>query len=486
MNVILIETDQLSAKWLGCYGNPAAHTPNLDKLARHSTKFINCFANNPVCMPSRASTMTGRSCQHHGVLYNGWELTPDHPTFPQVLQQNGVQTFGVGKFHLECHANGAHLDVLKYGFDRAETTEDIRAGDWLDWVGENHPESYDNALATCWPMEGLHKYGPDQIDLVEDIMEARSKFVPEKPLDALRHPSKVPEEVCQTTWITSRALDFMSERDKDKPFYLKVSYVDPHDLYDPPARFLDLIDKDLIPDPVSGAEAMGLLGEIPFVKNKQLTNDQWKEVRHHYFASIAFVDEQIGRIMDYLEKTGLSDNTAIIFTADHGDMMGDHGFPTKGSWHYDACIRVPFLLHLPGQTTGNTESRAISNLDIFPTVTAMAGVDHNIPVEGENLTSENWHERIDAVLIETYGSYGDSTPEKRARTVANGQYRYTRYGNGFEMLYDVENDPDETNNLAGVHEYQAKIHELRKTMLDLIAAQYIPLPGRNKHPFGSH
>ena len=152
MNIVFIECDQLSAKWLGCYGSPAAHTPNIDALGAQGMRFDNCFANLPVCMPSRSSTLTGRSAQHHGVFYNGWELGTHLPTFTQVLQQSRVQTFGVGKFHLQCHGRDAYNDVLQYGFDRAEVTEDHRAGDWLDWVEREHPDCYERALATVWPM----------------------------------------------------------------------------------------------------------------------------------------------------------------------------------------------------------------------------------------------------------------------------------------------------------------------------------------------
>lgn len=179
MNTILILTDQLSAKRLGRYGCRAASTPHLDALAARGARFALCCANHPVCMPSRASTVTGRSAQHHGVYQNGYELDLSLPTFAQVLQGAGVQTLGVGKFHLECHGRSAHNDVRKYGFDRAETTEDIRAGDWLDWVRETHSEHYERALATVWSMPHLKTYGEDSRNLLEEMEQARAKYPPQ-------------------------------------------------------------------------------------------------------------------------------------------------------------------------------------------------------------------------------------------------------------------------------------------------------------------
>lgn len=493
MNVIFIETDQLAAKWLGCYGNMAAHTPNLDRLAATGIRFDNCFANNPVCMPSRATTITGRSCQHHGVLYNGWELPGDSATFPKILQKNGVQTFGVGKFHLECHARGAFPDVMKYGFDRAENTEDTRAGEWLEWVREKHPDCYEAALSTCWPMEELREYGPEKIDLVEQIIAvSKENNYTQNPMTSpnnatgLAFTTCIPEKACQTTWITGRAIDFIDERDKSKPFFLKVSYVAPHDLYDPPARFLDLIDPDAIPAPLPGEGLLDMFMSLPFVRHKQYSADDWKFVRRHYFASIAFIDEQIGRLMEHLESSGLRENTAIIFSSDHGDMMGDHGFPAKGAWHYDGCIRIPLIINLPEQAEPHIETQAVSNLDMFQTVTGLFGIEHDVPVEGCDLTSDAWKKRPDAALVETYGSYGSTDPGLRARTVANGQFRYTCFGNGREMLYDLKNDPGECINLIDTADYQVELSKLRKMMLDLIATQYIPMPDRNRLPGAGH
>lgn len=491
MNVVFIQADQLSARWLGCYGCRAAHTPNLDRLAATGQLFANCIVNNPVCMPSRAATITGRSSRHNGVFYNGWELGLDLPTYPQILQQNGVQTFGVGKFHLECHARSAYNDVTKYGFDRAETTEDIRAGEWLDWVAATHPEHYERAVATVWPMPHLDRYGREDVDLLALVREARKRFPPQ-PVAPLTYASIVPEEVCQTHWVIDRAIAMLEARDSSRPFFLKASFVDPHDPYDPPARFLDLVDETDVPLPLASEdpalnEVLERFARIPFVARfRDMTPEQWRTKRRYYLASVAFIDEQVGRLVQWLTDHGLRDDTAILVSADHGDMLGDFGFPTKGAWHFDACCRVPLILCAPGLTPGRSQ-RMVSNLDIAPTILDLAGVDHEIPLEGCSLcAADAVTGRPDAALVETFGSYGCTDTDCRARSVFTPSARLTLFGDGAGMLFDLDNDPDERHNLFTDADHGDLRVSLERLMLTLIDRQDRPLPNRNRHPSGGH
>lgn len=491
MNTIFIQVDQLSAKWLGCYGCGAAYTPNLDRLASESILFRNCVVNNPVCMPSRATTITGRSSCHNGVFYNGWELGLDLPTYPRLLQQNGIQTFGVGKFHLECHGRSAYNDVRKYGFDRAEVTEDIRAGDWLDWVEETCPEHYERALATVWPMPHLARYGASGRDLLSEVRKAQQHY-PRTCVVPLTYPSIVPEEACQTHWVAERAIAFLRERDPSRPFFLKASFVDPHDPYDPPARFLDLIDEEAIPFPLQSENAehesaLARFRDIPFVKRfAEMTPDQWRTKRKYYLASLAFIDEQIGRLLNWLQENGLAEETAIVFSADHGDMLGDFAIPTKGAWHFDACCRVPLLVRVPGSSPQISE-RMVSNLDLFPTFMDLFGITHEVPLEGISLLDDQAAaKRPNAAYVETFGSYGCLERACRARSVFTPTYRLTRFGDGSGMLFDLMTDPSEQYNRYHEAEYGQIRAEMERLMLDLIDRQDLPLPNRNRHPSAQH
>ena len=488
-NVIVIMTDQLSAKWLGCYGDPAASTPNLDAMAARAARFDCCCANQPVCMPSRASSITGRGPQHHGVYYNSYELGLDLPTYPQVLRQAGFQTFGVGKFHLECHGRSARNDVTKYGFDRAETTEDIRAGDWLDWVEETYPQHYDRALSTVWGGGYLPTYGSEERK--QRVAVAKQRFKPDVKTETT-YPCVVPEEATQTRWVVERSLGFLRERERRRPFFLQMSFVGPHNPYEPPERFLDRIDPDRIGPPVRSEDPslLGILDRFTKVPiHKRLGATDWAVARHYYHAFMAFIDEQIGRLFSFLADEGIADDTYILFTADHGDMLGDHGMHTKGAWHFDACIRVPLLVCGPG-VRPRTVRRAVSNLDLFPTIADLAGVEHEVPLEGESLCpllkGGDDLGRPDAVLVETYGSYAVLDRELQAWTARTPDAAFTLFGDGEGMLFDLARDPDERTNLFGRADSAELEREMRDQLLALMTRCYHPLSRRRKHPKALH
>jgi len=180
----------------------------------------------------------------------------------------------------------------------------------------------------------------------------------------------------------------------------------------------------------------------------------------------------------------------ILFTADHGDMMGDHGLPTKGAWHLDACMRVPLIVAGPGVPSGALHDRVVTNLDLFPTIVDFAGAENDAPVEGRSLRGllAGAHEldRPDAALIETYGSYADTARHLWARTVATPDTRYTLFGDGTGMLFDMTSDPDETANLFGLPCVAATEQRMKDLMLELLDRQDLPLPSRHRHPTAQH
>jgi choline-sulfatase len=490
MNTVLIQTDQLAAKWLEC---GAADTPNLHRLAREGMRFTRCIAHNPVCMPSRASMLTGRSSRHHGVLLNGYELGHDLPTFAQVLQRNGVRTVGFGKFHLQCHLRSAHNDVRPYGFDEARVTEDIRAGDWLDWVRAERPEAYERALATVWPTPHLREYGPERENLLPKVLDAARRHPPRRAAK-LAWPCIVPEEATQTRWIGDLACQEIGKA--HAPFFLYVSFVAPHDPYDPPSRFLDRVDGSRIPEPVPAAWQNDPLAPALFRNSAGLEPlvglcaDEWRTMRHYYLASLAFIDDQVGRIVQAIEERGLRDTTRVLFTSDHGDLLGDHGLPYKGAWHYDACVRVPLIAWGPGIRSGVCDA-PVETMDLYPTVLDLAGAKDSPATEGRSLMPWMRGERParwrSEAYSESYATYDNVEQRNWARTVRTSDYRYTLYAaGGGEMLFDLRADPDEQRNLAGDPAYASVRHELRGRLLERIIGQDEPLPTRNLFQMAGH
>ncbi|NLC56570.1 MAG: sulfatase-like hydrolase/transferase [Armatimonadetes bacterium] len=492
MNVVLILADQLSACWLE--GAAAAcPTPHLDGLARRGMRFHRHIVHNPVCMPSRASLFTGRSSRVHGVLMNGYELGSDCPTFPQVLQRAGVHTAGFGKFHLQCHHRSAHNDVRQYGFDVAEVTEDIRAGDWLDWVARAHPDCYEQALATVWPVPCLRQYGPERINLLPRVQAARTQHPPQA-VAPLTWSSVVPEHCCQTRWIGDRACAYLQSA--AEPFFLTVSFVDPHDPYDPPASYLRRVDAAQVPAPIpptwpEDPRSPALFRRVSIRELfAGLDEAAWRQIRAHYLASVAFIDDQVGRVLATLTARGLDDRTVVLFTSDHGDMLGDHGLPFKGAWHYDACIRTPLLAAGPGIVPGECPA-LIESLDLFPTVLELAGVTCKTPVEGRSLVPwlrgeppADWR---DAAYTESYASYSDRGLDGWARTLRTAEWRYTLFAaGGGEQLFHLAEDPQERVNRAGDPACAAVRAELRDQLLERLIAQEHPFPPRGLFGLGTH
>ena len=241
-NIIFFMLDQLSAKWLEGDCLSATPTPNLKWLRDNGVNFSQAITSNPLCCPARATLATGLSTRGHGVLQNGYELDPAIPTFMQILQASGWRTGAFGKVHFHAHYHGVHPDYHPFGFDVVANTEDPRAGYWLDWIREEHPEHFEAALSCIWAktIPEMQAYGPDKINLAERL----TGRVP--PI----YPLPFPEEVSQTAWITRNAVDFIQGSDPNQPIYAHISYVQPHSPFCPPGDYLPVVNAALIPPPI--------------------------------------------------------------------------------------------------------------------------------------------------------------------------------------------------------------------------------------------
>ncbi len=249
-NIVFIMADQLAAAMLHCYGGTVDSTPTLDRLAADGVRFDRCYATHPVCAPNRATILTGRSSCIHGIITNNYTLLPDNTTYAQVLQALGYRTGGFGKFHQTPMHTPVPESLTYLGFGESTVTEDPK-WPWLDWVAREHPEHYEAALAMCWDWPN-HPSDPR----IGDRAEARRKHL-QSLVDAepwpLMHASPLPPEVHDTTYITELGLDFMQRHlaeHGDQPFFCHISYVDPHDPYDPPEPYASMFDPDAMPEPL--------------------------------------------------------------------------------------------------------------------------------------------------------------------------------------------------------------------------------------------
>jgi len=453
-NVLFVCADQLGAKWLGCYGSGVASTPTLDALAADGVRFDRCYATIPVCAPNRATMLSGRSACVHGVVANNYFYPSGLPTYADILRKAGYRTGGFGKFHQSPMHLPAPSDVANLGFDESMVTEDPK-WPWYEWVKETHPEHARAALSMAWPFWPNYPHHPEAQAAEEprrSLMQARKdesgwRMVGSSPL---------PSEVHDTTWITSTSIDFIERHAKEHtgtPFMCHVSYVDPHDPYDPPGDYAGTFDPADMP-PALAAEWIENANPVLMQAQKFAGFEEiWQKpeviakLRATYHDSLKYMDDQIARLVDTLHANDLLDNTIIVFTTDHGEMLGDHGLMTKGVKHYDAGIRCPLIVAGGGVKGGMISDDLRCTLDLFPTFCDWAGVapEDRPPLEGRSFApvvaggdeSEPWP----AVSV----AYG------RARSVlTRDRWRLTRFvDENTGQMFNLAEDPDEQRDLYG-------------------------------------
>jgi arylsulfatase len=497
-NIVFIMADQLSAGSIGCYGSGVESSPCLDGLAGSGVRFDRLYAHVPVCAPNRATIFTGRSSDVHGVATNNLVLTTDDPTFGHILQRNGYRVGGFGKFHLTPMQQTLPEDFAYLGFDESVPTEDPKLGPWLDWVEAEHPEHYETALAVSWPMQWAGEYGRDGRDLLPAMAAAREKILaPRRSASEwqLMYESPLPAELHQTTWITNLSLDFIRRHrreDADRPFFCFTSYVDPHDPYDPPAPYSTMFDPREMPEPrpmtwpQEGCTILERSRDFPDWRKVSGNVELTKKLRALYHGSVRFIDDQIARIVALLEELGLWDNTILVFTTDHGDMIGDHGLISKGVKHYDMGIRCPLIVAGAGVERG-ARDRLTSSLDFLPTFCDWAAVEARPPLEGRSFAAacsgsppqdDGWRE----VTVQAPPSRHEGTVRS---IVTEDGWRFSIYDeDGQGQMFDLNEDPDEQRNLYHDPAWTAKRLELherltRAYMQPAVTHQYRNLPRRN-------
>lgn len=513
VGIVLFMCDQLSAKWLEVAPEGVAPTPNIDRLRRNGVTFTNAFTSNPICSPARATIATGLTTRCHGLLENGYQLDPTLPTFMHLLQRNAWRTGAFGKVHLHPHFAGLNPDYRPYGFQVTHITEDPRGGEWLDWVQQQYPKYYDNALATIRSPQiaDFQAYGPRRVNLRQRIEQVQRDFqwaTPEFPNNTSRaFTLPFPEQMSQTCWITTHALDFVRRTGPNESFFAHLGYVQPHSPFCPPAEYMQCVNPDKIPEPAGAEWLHDPHAPKCFHSRKAHLPHQWHHARHCYFADIVHLDRQLGRLFEALEQTGRLASTYIIFLADHGELLFDHGFTGKSERHYDACIRVPLIITGPSLSKGLVCDQIVQLEDICPTILDIAGLhpepiakmgpylkadQTDIPVlPGRSLVDlcrrrqpAHWRQ---AAYCESYNCTGSFQPGYWARTIRTRDFRYTFYpgGNG-EQLFDLRKDPHEQHNRVADPDYAPLRQQLRDQLMELMVMQDYPRTRRDLFALGVH
>lgn len=460
-NVIFILSDDHRYDFMSFMDNmvPWVETPNLDRLASEGAHLKNAFVTTSLCSPSRASILTGQFSHVHEVIDNFADAKEDLVYFPEYLQEAGYTTGFVGKWHM-----GDENDDPRKGFD-----------EWVSFKGQ-----------------GVY-FNPD--------LNVNGKRVQHK------------DSSYTTEVLTEYALDFLKNRDKEKPFFLYLSHKNVHDNFSPAPKDLYKYHGKKIkyPSTVSITDEKAPKQEgvnyerIPkWVKNQR---DSWHGVDYAYYKpqyldtvvwryseSLHSMDREIGRVLEYLDTTKLAENTLVIYMGDNGFSFGEHGLIDKRQM-YEESVRVPLLVRLPGITEeGAVIAEMIQNIDIGPTILELAGIDTPDQMNGQSFlpllqgkAMENWRDRI---FYEYYWEY-DYPQTPTVHGVRTNRYKYMRYHGIWDTneFYDLIKDPEEKNNLIASPIHQDTIKKLAHEIYDWLEGSNgmkIPLKRTVKYRWGDH
>ena len=494
-NIVVICCDEQRADSLAAYGNPICRTPHLDRLAEQGTLFTRCYSQNPVCMPERASLISGNYSRHTGVFANSATMPRDVPTLPDLLAEQGYATAAFGKLHLGSQHDG-WAEAPHYGFQHLVNVEDNSLGPYLDWALANFPEYEGYLVGTLFNLPPHDAYWQGKRDFRKEVMAAREQFV--KPLEisdtcnwGFVHNSPLPPAAHKNTFIADRAIDYLRAADRAQPQFLWVSFVDPHPPIDPPKAFRDLYDPDTVDARIrqEGEEAGWSPHHRAMYENyyRPFTERDWRVMRAQYYGSVTFMDEQIGRVISALESTLDMENTLVVFTADHGEILGDHGICGKTAYHYDSCIRVPLIGRWDGHWRAGLRTDEITeHIGLAATLLDAAGLPNHAVMDGPSfaplLTGEPLANPRGCAYIESYsGGPEDPTPAPQtwARTIRTDRYRATFYPDASHgELFDMQEDPQELRNLWGDPAYREVIDAHRNLLLERLILMDYPVRNR--------
>lgn len=437
-NIVFFFADDLRHDAVHFTGNKDIITPNLDRLAAQGTAFLQAHipsgSSPAICMPSRAMLLTGKTLFH--LEGEGQHIPTGHITIGEALKNAGYRTFGAGKWH-----NGPS------SYARSFTDGDaiFFGGMWDHWnvpMSDFDPSgAYDNAIPFTMNFRSSNK--------VEQV-----------------HCDRFTMGTHSTEAISDAAIRFIERYDDHRPFYMQLSYLAPHDPRTMPDQFRKLYDRDRISLPNNCMEEHPFRFGVEEIRDELLAPCPRTEqdIRAHmadYYAMISHLDDEIGRVMETLKKTGKDQNTIIIFAADNGLAVGQHGLMGKQN-HYDHSIRVPLIFAGPGIPSNELRHQLVYLFDIFPTICEFVGIDIPESVESLNLAPAIYNPG--AVTRDAlYFAYTDLI-----RSVKTARYKLVEYACVKQtQLFDLVEDPWETTNLIDREDAAPIVDELRKTMQQL-------------------
>jgi arylsulfatase len=435
-NILLLFTDQQRYDALGCMGNPHIHTPNLDRLASEGCLYRFGHTPNPVCIPARYCLLTGqRSVVHRYYQNQAHALDPAIPTLPRVLSGAGYHTEAIGKMHFQ--PPRAH-----HGFHRMQLMEET----------PHYRQDDDYAMY-------LKSAGYGQIRHLHGVRH----LLYHQPQQSI-----VPEQHHGTRWVADRTIEFLREN-RNRAWFCWSSWIAPHPPLNAAPRWADFYRGRTVPPPNRrDGEALPqfLHNTNWFADMHTATPQRLRRSTQCYYAQVSFVDEQVGRVLDELDRLGLARNTLVVFASDHGELLGDHwGWQKQCS--YDPVVRVPLMARFPGRVpTGAVSDDFVDLLDLLPTFAdaAEAPLPGTWNLPGDSLLHPRGHRDRTCQFTECHQG------PARWVSIRDHHYKYTYwFHNGYEQLWDLRRDPAEQHNLVaeGMTEAdRAALAERRHRLVD--------------------
>ncbi|WP_417522637.1 alkaline phosphatase family protein [Marinovum sp.] len=482
-NVLFIMCDQLRWDYLSCTGHPHLHTPHIDALAARGVLFDRAYVQSPICGPSRMSFYTGRYVSSHGSTWNNIPLKVGEMTLGDHLRPLGVRTALCGKTHMKADEDGlkrlgiapdSEIGVLlsECGFEPFEREDGLHPD------GPRYPRNpaYDQFMKQRgWPDENPWE------TVANSAEDADGNILSGWFMDNADKPARAADAESETPYITTRAMDFIREAG-DTPWCLHLSYIKPHWPYIVPAPYHDMYGPETHLDPVRSEAERDTPHPVygAFMQervSRAFCDDATRtRVLTAYMGLIKQIDDQMGRLMAFLEAQGLTEETMIVFTSDHGDYLGDHWMGEKELFH-DASARIPMIVVDPSAeadaTRGQTSHALVEAIDLVPTFLDYFGgaaVPHIL--EGQSLLPV-LHGQTDSLREVAISEYDYSMRDVRKRLgvevkdarltmLFDGRWKYV-FAEGFRpMLFDLQNDPDELTDLGADPAHAAECARMEK------------------------
>lgn len=463
-HIVLITADELRKDALSCYGNQAIQTPNLDRLAQKSIQFTHAYTASPWCLPSRCAILTGKLPHNNGAYSNFRpnELSTGIPNLFQVMRENDYHTTVFGKCHF--------APVPYSQTNRDETLPYDEFKQYYMDLGVDHMDLQDDKQVSVWFYDDYAKE-LDQAGYLSAYREATWDI--EGNGKVFEFPG--PEEWHPDSWVGRKAVDYIEDYTGNEPMFSWISFSGPHYPFDPPKEYLEKVDmsKDK-PRVLKEGEfdqenrihhrsyhGPGGIDGSPTAPDKAMKNhpdSYWEKLRKYYYANVAQIDDYVGRILGAIEQK-FGDDVLIIFTADHGEMLGNHGLWGKNNCGYEDVLNVPLLVKYPHDNRHLKTEAKVMLTDIMATCMKTAGIQP-IPTDGIDFAEKIEEGGYPYVFSEGEGFV----------SVSDGRMKYIHVNKNaqeYDELFDLEKDPHEFDNVIGRKEYGEILTVLQKQIIDL-------------------